>query len=237
MLPRILKVVAYMFPRIFAYGWIRAARPREAEAWLARQFAGWTGCVLEAFEVDLSIEGSEHLAGVAGDRKLIIMSNHQSQLDIPCLGRAAGRVIGFVAKRELSRVPILNFWMRQIGCVFIDRSDKRGAHEALAAAARQMTAKPLVVFPEGTRSKEGKLLPFKLGGTRLALLARAVIVPVRIEGTRDAMEKRAPGAGLVRVRLRAFPPLDAADLDEGKASQIRIKDYVERCWHGGSVPS
>lgn len=234
MILRILKVIAYMFPRIFGYAWVRLSRPRDAEAWLTLQFRGWATCLLDAFEVDLSIEGAEHLAPPRGDRKLIIMSNHQSQLDIPCLARAADRIIGFVAKRELSRVPILSYWMRQIGCVFIDRADKRGAHEALAAAARQMSSKPLVVFPEGTRSKDGKLLPFKLGGTRLALLAQAVIVPVLVEKTRDAMENRKPGDGRVAVRLVAFPPFDAGGLDESKASQMRIKEYVERCWHGGA---
>ena len=107
----------------------------------------------------------------------------------------------------------------------------------LEKAAREMTDKPLVVFPEGTRSKDGKLLPFKLGGARLALLAQAVIVPVLIEGSRDAIENRKAGKGRVAVRLTAFPPFDAKGLDEGKASQARIKEYVERCWHGANAPS
>jgi 1-acyl-sn-glycerol-3-phosphate acyltransferase len=236
MILRVLRVVAYMLPRILGYLWQRLVHRAGAEAWLLRQFRGWTRCVLKAFEVDLTVVGAEHIPP-PGDRKLIIMSNHQGQLDIPCLGFAADRLIGFVAKRELSRVPILNYWMKQIGCVFIDRSDKRGAHEALEKAAREMTDKPLVVFPEGTRSKDGKLLPFKLGGARLALLAQAVIVPVLIEGSRDAIENRKAGKGRVAVRLTAFPPFDAKGLDEGKASQARIKEYVERCWHGANAPS
>jgi 1-acyl-sn-glycerol-3-phosphate acyltransferase len=115
-----------------------------------------------------------------------------------------------------------------------------------------MSEKPLVVFPEGTRSKDGALLPFKLGGTRLALLAQAVIIPVLIEGSRDAVENRkarsgpapagsAPAgpatSGRIPVRLKVFPPFDTLGLDGGKASQIRIKEYVERCWHGGDAPN
>jgi 1-acyl-sn-glycerol-3-phosphate acyltransferase len=237
MIFRVLKVAFYMFWRLFAYAWLRLVRAPHAEDWLVRQFRGWTDTVLEAFEADLEIRGAEHLAPPGEGRKLVIMSNHQSQLDIPCLAKAADRLIGFVAKRELARVPLLNYWMRQIGCVFIDRSDKRGAHAALERAARQMSDKPLVVFPEGTRSKDGSILPFKLGGTRLALLTRAVIVPVLIEGSRDAIENRRPGMGRAPVRLRAFPPLDTRGLDESKASQMRIKEYVEQCWHGGSAPS
>jgi 1-acyl-sn-glycerol-3-phosphate acyltransferase len=234
---RVVRVLAYMFWRLFGYAWMRLFRRGASEAWLARQFLGWTDHVLEVFGAELMVEGAEHLAPPGAGRKLIVMSNHQSQLDIPCLAKASGRLIGFVAKRELARIPLLNYWMRQVGCVFIDRGDKRGAHEALERAARQMSDKPLVVFPEGTRSKDGNLLPFKLGGTRLALLAQAVIVPVRIEGSRDAVENRRPGVRRVPVRLKAYPPIDAAGLDESKASQVRIKEYVERCLHEGGAPS
>jgi 1-acyl-sn-glycerol-3-phosphate acyltransferase len=248
MILRVIKVLAFMFGRIFGYAWLYLTRsPGAAEAWLTRQFRKWTAYVLGVFTVELSIDGADHFARLPPGRKLIIMSNHQSQLDIPCLGKAADRLIGFVAKRELGRIPLLNFWMRQIGCVFIDRTDKRGAHAALEKAAQQMSEKPLVVFPEGTRSKDGALLPFKLGGTRLALLAQAVIIPVLIEGSRDAVENRkarsgpAPAgpatSGRIPVRLKVFPPFDTLGLDGGKASQIRIKDYVERCWHGGDAPN
>ena len=237
MILRVLKILAFMFGCVFGYAWMRLMRPREVEAWLARQVRSWTRYVLGIFDVELSIEGGEHLAMAREGRKLIIMSNHQSQLDIPCLFRAADGTIGFVAKRELSRIPLLNYWMKQIGCVIIDRADKRGAHEALEKAARQMSHRPLVVFPEGTRSKDGKLKPFKLGGARLALLSQAVIVPVRIEGSRDAVESRQPGARRIPVSLRVFPPFDTLGRNDSKASQLLIKEYVERCWRGGNAPS
>jgi DNA helicase-2/ATP-dependent DNA helicase PcrA len=236
MILRVVRILAYMLIRMIGYAWLQLLRAPGAEAWLTRQFQGWTAYVLRVFDVDLAIEGSEHLEQPPG-RKLIIMSNHQSQLDIPCLGKAADRLVGFVAKRELSRIPLLNYWMRRIGCVIIDRADKRGAHEALENAARAMSYKPLVVFPEGTRSKDGNLLPFKLGGTRLALLAQAIIVPVRIEGSRDAVENRKPDARAIPVRVRVYPPFDTQGLDEGKPSQVRIKEYVEQCWHGGNAPT
>jgi 1-acyl-sn-glycerol-3-phosphate acyltransferase len=102
----------------------------------------------------------------------------------------------------------------------------------LEKAAREMGETPLVVFPEGTRSKDGSLLPFKLGGSRLAVLAEALIIPVLIQGSRDAAENRAAsgGPGRVPIRLRIFPAMDARGLDESKPSLNAIKDYVERCW-------
>jgi len=242
---RVVKVLFYMFHRLFIYGWLRLIGSRHLEARLLADFRGWSRYVLKVFGADLAIIGRENIPDAPG-RRIIIMSNHQSQLDIPALTRSMDRLTGFVAKRELGRIPLLNFWMRQIGCVLIDRTDKRGAHKALEKAAQEMSDKPLVVFPEGTRSKDGQLLPFKLGGTRLALLAKAIIVPVLIEGTRDAVENRgarevgtsADGAsdGRIPMRVTIFPPLDARDLDDGKASQNKIKDYVEKCWRTPSVP-
>jgi 1-acyl-sn-glycerol-3-phosphate acyltransferase len=135
-----------------------------------------------------------------------------------------------VAKQELARIPLLGYWMRKVGCVFIDRADRRGAHRALEQAAQGMGETPLVVFPEGTRSKSGRLLPLKLGGCRLAVLAEALVVPVLIQGSRDAVENRAPGAGRVPVRMRVFPVLDARGLQDDKESLRRIKAYLEECW-------
>jgi 1-acyl-sn-glycerol-3-phosphate acyltransferase len=226
-----------MFNRLWIYGWLRMTGSKNLDARLLKDFRGWSAYVLRVFEADLKVSGRENVPDVRG-RKMIIMSNHQSQLDIPALTKAMDRLTGFVAKRELSRIPLLNYWMHQLGCVIIDRSDKRGAHQALEKAAREMGTTPLVVFPEGTRSRDGRLLPFKLGGTRLALLAQAIIVPVLIEGSRNAVENRkAQGKGPVPVRLRFFPPLDTLGLDEGKVSQNKIKDYVEQCWRSPNVPT
>jgi 1-acyl-sn-glycerol-3-phosphate acyltransferase len=236
---RVVKVLFFMFNRLWIYGWLRLTGSRNLEARLLRDFRRWSDYVLDTFRADLAIVGREHIP-VAEGRKIIIMSNHQSQLDIPALTKAMDRLTGFVAKRELARIPLLHYWMRQLGCVIIDRADKRGAHQALEKAAKQMTGKPLVVFPEGTRSRDGNLLPFKLGGTRLALLAQAIIVPVLIEGTRDAVENlkaQKNKGGRIPMRLTIFPPLDTMGLDESKASQTRIKEYVEQCWRNPNAPN
>jgi 1-acyl-sn-glycerol-3-phosphate acyltransferase len=103
----------------------------------------------------------------------------------------------------------------------------------------EMGSNPLVVFPEGTRSKDGSLLPLKQGGCRLATLADAVILPVLIRGTRDAGENRkeVPGRARIPVSLRIFPPLDTRGLGEGKIAFNKIKDYLEKCWRSPSDPT
>lgn len=239
MILRIAAVFAFMVRYLCVYTFRRLFRPAGLDRDFEATYLQWARFVLRTFDADLIVEGQGNIPAADG-RPLVITCNHQSQLDIPSLITAVNRRVGFVAKKELSRIPILSFWMREIGCVFIDRSDRSGAHRALEEAAREMGRHPIVVFPEGTRSRTGQLLPLKVGGFRLALLAKARVLPVLIIGSRDAVENRKPGAPLpVPVRLRIFPPLDTADMEDGKASLNRVKDYVDACWRsesGAHVP-
>jgi 1-acyl-sn-glycerol-3-phosphate acyltransferase len=234
MIVKVIRVIRFMLARLLFYGWRRMTGNPRLDQYLEQDYRGWAEYVLDVFGVELKVEGREFIPALSSG-KLVVASNHQSQIDIPALIHALQRRMGFVAKKELASIPLLNYWMRQVGCVFIDRSDRAGAHKALEQAAAGMGLHPLVVFPEGTRSKDGKLLPAKLGGFRLALMAGAQVLPVLIEGTRDAAENRAPGAKRVPARVRIFPPLDARGLPEGKASLNRLKEYVEACWSNAAV--
>ncbi len=230
MIFKVLSVFGYMFRSMIVYGFRRAFRPAGLDLALEADYLRWARHVLRVFGVALEAHGREHIPPADG-RRLVVVSNHQSQLDIPALVAALDRRLGFVAKKELASIPLLSFWMRQVGCVIIDRSDRAGSHRALEAAARGMGPHPVVVFPEGTRSKDGSLLPLKLGGFRLAILAGARILPVHVEGTRHAGENRKGGAGgPVPVKVRFFPPLDTRGMEDGKAALNRVKHYVEACW-------
>lgn len=234
MIIRVIRVLGFMLMRLFEYGFRRAFLGQGLDAFLEPAYLRWAAYCLRVFDVEMTVEGREHIPADPG-RKVVIVSNHQSQLDIPALVHALQRRIGFVAKRELAGFPLLAYWMRQVGCVFIDRSDRAQAHRALEQAAASMGANPLVVFPEGTRSKDGNLLPAKIGGFRLALLAGAQVLPVLIQGSRDAVEGRARGARRpIPVRVRVFPLLDVRGLPEGKESLGRIKEYVEACWRSAA---
>jgi 1-acyl-sn-glycerol-3-phosphate acyltransferase len=234
MVLRVAKVVWFMLHRVYVYGLRRLLRNPRVDELLEEDYRNWAAYVLGVFGVELRVEGRE-LVPKDEDRKLVVVSNHQSQLDIPALVSALDTRVGFVAKKELASIPLLSYWMRQVGCVFIDRSDRTGAHRALEKAAESMGPHPLVVFPEGTRSKDGNLLPAKLGGFRLALLAGAQVLPVLVQGTRDAAENRAEGAGRIPASVRIFPPIDAREMPDGKASLARLKEYVEACWRSAAV--
>jgi 1-acyl-sn-glycerol-3-phosphate acyltransferase len=243
---RFLKVAISMFLYLIKFTWRRLVGVKNQDAILDQDYRIWSRYFLDVFDIQLKVIGRENIPDRVAtntqksnlkSRKLVIMSNHQSQLDIPSLVTAMDCRVGFVAKRELGRIPMLGFFMSKVGCVFIDRSDSRSAHKVLEKAAQEMGFNPLVVFPEGTRSKDGKILPLKQGGCRLALLADALILPVLIQGTRDAAENRKPNSRIpIPVTLRMFPVLDTRELQDGKAAFVKIKDYLESCWQSPSEP-
>ncbi len=224
----IARVAAFMVYSLVVYAFAGLRGAAVQRRVLDRLYVRWARLALRAFGAELSVEGAGNLPPADGAPR-VILCNHQSQLDIPSLVASLGERVGFVAKKELGDIPLLSFWMRRVGCVFIDRADKAGARNALAAAAQMLGDHPLVVFPEGTRSKTGALLPVKSGGIRMAVQAGAWIVPVHVRDTRAAFEARTRG-GTVPVRLRFFPPIDGRTLPDEKASWQQVKTELEGCW-------
>lgn len=138
----------------------------------------WFGLALNHTPVEL--RGAEHLP----DGPFILMSNHQSNFDILALIATIPRPIYWIAKKELFDIPIFGASMRRGGYIPLDRSDGRKALKSMENAAtiiRQGSS--VVMFPEGTRSRDGKLLPFKRGGFMLAIRAGVPVIPVTINGS------------------------------------------------------
>lgn len=148
-------------------------------------------------------------AGILGAHvPCVYVVNHLSLLDVAVLAPILPDATRFAAKRSLFRIPVFGWALRAAGFVAIDRRDRRRANESLARAAATLRGgRPLAFFPEGTRSRDGSLGPFKRGAFRIAVEAGVPVVPVAIAGTdlvlrRGSMRVR-PGA----VHVRALPPL------------------------------
>ena len=123
-------------------------------------------------------------------RPLCFVSNHTSLLDIPAVLSLRIRT-GFVAKKELLLVPGVNVWILAIHSVFINRKSlKDGAKSINKAVANIRKGYPMYIFPEGRRSKDGTIAPFKKGSFRLATQSDALIVPITIKGLRVGLEDR-----------------------------------------------
>jgi 1-acyl-sn-glycerol-3-phosphate acyltransferase len=139
----------------------------------------------------------------------LFMSNHASNLDPPIITPLLGRRISIIAKQELFRIPLFGRAMRAGGFVAVNRSNRRSAIDGVRAAVRVLqSGLGMLLFPEGTRSLDGKLLPFKKGAFHLAMEAGIPVVPITIVGSHEAWPKgeMALHAGEVVVHFHA--PID-----------------------------
>ena len=137
------------------------------------------GFIIKLTGSTLKVQGLENLPEEGGS--ICLVSNHQSYFDILILEAATPFLVGFVAKKELTRVPVVNAWMKELGCVPIDRSSPRSAVEAInKGVASIKSGKPIVLFPEGTRSRSQNMNRIKPGSLKLAIKAGAVIIPVTL---------------------------------------------------------
>ncbi|NPA48874.1 MAG: 1-acyl-sn-glycerol-3-phosphate acyltransferase [Thermodesulfobacteria bacterium] len=181
----------------------------------------WLRCILWITGVKVEVRGLEHLKK---DESYIFAANHQSQFDIPVLAVALPYQIRWLAKKSLFRIPFFGWALRAIGYIPVDRENPRKGYESLLRAAEIVKAGfSVVIFPEGTRSPDGSLLPFKTGGFVLAIKSGKPVVAVAICGTRKVMPK---GKLYVRpglVRLRIFPPIPTTGLSlREKASLAQL---------------
>ena len=146
-------------------------------AWHARL---WARLGLALSGVNVTLAGTEHLP----EGPVIFMSNHQSNFDILSLLDAMPRQIHWIAKKELFKIPVFGPSMRRGGYIPLDRSDGRKALQSMDEAATTIQqGKSVVLFPEGTRTPDGNLLPFKRGGFILARKAAVPVIPVTINGS------------------------------------------------------
>jgi len=147
----------------------------------------WSRTISRCSGVTVQVEGMDNLEV---DRPYIFAANHQSQFDIFALDGYFMVDFRWLAKKELLRIPLVGLAMKLAGTVFIDRSRGRQAMKSLAEAAQRIAdGTSVVIFPEGTRSRDGFLQPFKSGGMYLAIKSGVDIVPMSIIGGFEILPK------------------------------------------------
>jgi 1-acyl-sn-glycerol-3-phosphate acyltransferase len=158
---------------------VHAQRVKKITAW-------WARTIIKASGAKIHIKGLQH---VPADRAVLFMANHQSDFDIVLFLAHAPIPIGFVAKIEMLKAPLLRTWIKLLNSVFLDRKDiRQGAKAILEGIEILKSGHSLVLFPEGTRSKSDAMGPFRAGSFKLATKPQIPIIPVTIDGSYKIME-------------------------------------------------
>jgi 1-acyl-sn-glycerol-3-phosphate acyltransferase len=213
---RLLNVVQLLFTFVWCAFWISFASlvaivtfNKEIALWMARRCWAWpllkfSGC---RFQCD-------PLPDFDWKKPHIYVMNHQSMIDIPAAFYAIPANIRFVAKEQLKWVPFIGLFIWVTGMIFVDRSRRARAVASLEKAAQRIrSGASIIAYPEGTRSSDGRILPFKKGPFVLALAAGVPIVPIAIEGSGKVSPKGRQWAFRPHeVRMKVGRPIPTAGL-------------------------
>jgi 1-acyl-sn-glycerol-3-phosphate acyltransferase len=198
-------------------------RSGESMVWMARQWIRWIfgGCGIR-----VEVEG---LANIDPAQSYVIMTNHQSVIDIGAVVQTLPISFRFVAKKELTWIPIFGWALRPAGHVIIDRRKREKAVSSLEQAARRIAeGVNVIIFPEGTRSATGDLQPFKSGGFHLAIQAQVPILPATISGTRVITPKRSlrVESGIIKIVYSEPIPTAGLGVDDRESLKNQVRQAI-----------
>ncbi|MHC6180085.1 lysophospholipid acyltransferase family protein [Clostridium sp. JNZ X4-2] len=201
---------------------------KEADELISKLVSKWAKNILDKIGIEVNVTGNKNLT----DKNYLFVSNHQGNFDPFIMLAYIHKPIGFIAKKELLKIPIIRGCMKEIHCVFMDRKSIRQSVRAIDKGIDNLKkGYSMVVFPEGTISRGHKMLEFKRGSFKLAIKSGVSIVPVAIDGSYKIFEDN-NGKKLVpaQVKLVIDKPIDVKLLstNQKKNLPLMIKLIIEK---------
>jgi 1-acyl-sn-glycerol-3-phosphate acyltransferase len=205
---------------------------------IERVASWWSRMWLASSGTKLSVEGQEN---VDPSRSYIVVANHLSTLDIMVCFIAVPLPIRYLAKKELFRIPLFAQAMRAMGIIEVDRGARSSIHSSVNRQAKDLIAhkRSLIIYPEGTRPRDGVMKPFKKGAFTIAISSQLPILPVSIHGTYEAA---APGKPWFRggpVTAIIDPAIPTAGMTQADADALRdqVREIIAKRVSGMGGPA
>ena len=200
---------------------IRKKKPEVCDK-VSRSLIRWIFRVILFFSgTKITVKGQEN---IPKDRAVLYIGNHRSYFDILVTYTTVPGSCGFVAKKELSRIPLLKNWMELIHCLFLDRSDiKQGLQMILSGCEEIKSGTSICIFPEGTRGKtpsELELGEFHNGSFKMATKTGCPIIPLSISGSREILEAHFPKIRGTHVTVTYGKPIIPGELTKEEKKEI-----------------
>ena len=211
---------------VFFVEWLIGKKNRETRDFSSLRIVQWGfRCILRIASVETTVIGLENVP----DEPVLFIGNHRSYFDILLTYSRCKRLTGYVAKKEMEKIPLLSTWMKYLYCLFLDRHDpKQGMKTILTAIDYIKRGISICIFPEGTRNsgEELSLLPFKEGSFKIAEKTGCAIVPISLNNTAEMFEAHFPKIKKTHVVIEYGAPVYPKDLD--KETRKHLAPYFEQ---------
>lgn len=195
----------------------RQGEEEKAEKFLHSTVFYWAKQVLKKAGVKVEAKGVENVP----DGACCFVANHQGNFDILAILASIDKPMGFIAKKEMAKIPLISRWMRNIRCVFIDRENVRESLKAINEGANNLkNGYSMVIFPEGTRSKSHNIGEFKKGSLKMATKAKVPIVPITIDGSYKIFEEHNGWLRKGEIKLTIEKPIYLEKLSQEEQKNL-----------------
>ncbi len=215
--------IAVLLPKIWKAGRLKATGDYKIyKPYVDKVVTKWMNSLVEFAGVNFIVEGKDN---IPDDENVLFVANHQGLFDFPAVVTCLKKPCAFIVKKEAASYPVVNYCMELMDCIYIDRDNAREALKSLSAAADLIKdGRNVLIFPEGTRSKTGEIGEFKNGVYKIIEKAKCKVVPILIDGTRNAYEETG-NIKPANVTVKVLLPIETKDMNrkeiKGLSGEIR----------------